>query len=323
MKCVQALERDGRIIAELVDAPMPVPGPGEVLMRVHASGVNRADLSQIAGRYPPPPGESSILGLEASGQLVDTNEPACALLGGGGHAEFVAVPKGQLMPPPRSMDLVTAAGIPEAFLTAYVNLIVEARLVAGERVLIHTGASGVGLAAIQVARLVGATAAATTRSPEKREAMLAAGADPAIVTGEVDFAEEIERTWGRNAINVVLDPIGGTTLASNLRLLATGGRLVVIATMGGTTTALDLSLLMRKRGRVIGSTLRARPREEKGGLVNRFRAEMLPGFDGGELRVTIDTIVPASRAGEAFQRLRDNRNVGKVLIAWPPNKSSS
>lgn len=316
MKCVQALERDGRIIAELVDAPMPVPGPGEVLMRVHASGVNRADLSQIAGRYPPPPGESSILGLEASGQLVDTNEPVCALLGGGGHAEFVAVPKGQLMPLPRSMDLVTAAGIPEAFLTAYVNLIVEAGLAAGERTLIHAGASGVGLAAIQVARLVGATAAATTRSPEKREAMLEAGADPAIVTGEVDFVEEIERTWGRNAVNVVLDPIGGTTLAGNLRLLATGGRLVVIATMGGTTTALDLSLLMRKRGRVIGSTLRARPREEKGGLVNRFQAELLPGFDRGELRVTVDTIVPASRAGEAFQRLRDNSNVGKVLIAW-------
>ena len=316
MKCLRALERDGRITAELVEVPVPVPGPGEVLMRVHASGVNRADLSQIAGRYPPPPGESAILGLEASGHLVGTDEPVCALLGGGGHAEFVAVPTGQLMPVPRSIDIVAAAGIPEAFLTAYVNLIVEARLVAGERALIHAGASGVGLAAIQVARLVGAHAAATTRSPEKRAAMLEVGADPAIVTSEADFAEAIERAWGRDAVNVVLDPVGGTTLTSNLRILSTSGRLVVIATMGGARSEIDLSILMKKRARVLGSTLRARLREEKAALVTGFKGGMLHGFDTGQLRVTVDSIVTALHAGEAFQRLQDDANVGKVLIAW-------
>jgi NADPH2:quinone reductase len=316
MKCVQAVARDGRITAQLVDVPTPVPGAGEVLVRVHASGVNRADLSQIAGRYPSPPGESAILGLEVSGRIVHTDEAVCALLGGGGHAEYVAVPTGQILPAPPSMDLVKAAGIPEAFLTAFVNLIVEAQLGAGQRVLIHAGASGVGLAAIQVAKLAGATVAATTRTKEKQAAMKAAGADLAIVSSEVDVATEIERSWGSDAVDVALDPIGAATLASDLRLLRTGGRIVVIATMAGARTELDLSLLMKKRGRVIGSTLRARSREEKARLVGRFRSDMLPAFDSGGLRVTVDSIVPATRADQAFQRLLDNASVGKVLISW-------
>jgi putative PIG3 family NAD(P)H quinone oxidoreductase len=316
MKCVRAVEQDGDIAAELVDVPTPVPGPGEVLVRVHASGANRADLSQIAGRYPPPPGESAILGLEVSGRVVGTDEPVCALLAGGGHAEYVAVPTGQLLPAPASMELVTAAGLPEAFLTAFVNLIIEAQLGGGQRALIHAGASGVGLAAIQVAKRAGATVAATTRTKEKQAAIKTAGADLVIVSSEADVALEIERVWGSDAVDVVLDPIGAATLGSNLRLLGTGGRIVVIATLAGARTELDLSLLMRKRARLIGSTLRARTRQEKAGLVKRFRAELLPAFDGGALRVTVDTIVPAAEAGEAFRRLRRNSNIGKVLIRW-------
>lgn len=316
MKCVQAVERDGRITAQLTDVPAPVPGPGEVLVRVHASGVNRADLSQIAGRYPPPPGESTILGLEVSGRIVGTDEPVCALLGGGGHAELVAVPTGQILPAPTSIDLVAAAGIPEAFLTAFVNLIVEAQLGPGQRAVIHAGASGVGLAAIQLAKLTGATVAATTRSERKQAAMKEAGADLAIVTVNGDSATEIERSWGVNAVDVVLDPIGGATLAEDLRLLAPGGRIVVIATMGGARIDLDLSLMMKKRARLIGSTLRARARKEKARLVARFRDELLHAFDTAALRVTVDTVVPADRAAEAFQRLHDNSNVGKVLIRW-------
>jgi putative PIG3 family NAD(P)H quinone oxidoreductase len=315
------VERDGRITAQLVDVPMPAPGAGEVLVRVHASGVNRADLSQIAGRYPPPPGESAILGLEVSGRIADSDEPVCALLGGGGHAEYVAVPTGQLLPVPQSMTLVTAAGIPEAFLTAFVNLIVEAQLGAGQRALIHAGASGVGLAAIQVAKLAGATVAATTRTKAKQGAMREAGADLAIVSSEVDVAAEIERSWGRDAVDVALDPIGAATFATDLRLLRTGGRIVVIATMGGARTELDLSLLMKKRARVIGSTLRARSREEKARMVGRFRTDMLSAFDSGGLRVSIDSIVPAVRADQGFQRLLDNANVGKVLIGWQDEAS--
>jgi len=322
MKCLQAALRDGRISAGLVDVPPPVPGPGEVLVRVHASGVNRADLSQIAGRYPPPSGESAILGLEVSGRIVGSDEPVCALLGGGGHAELVAVPAGQCMPAPRSLDLELAAAIPEAFLTAFVNLVVEAQLRHGERALIHAGASGVGLAAIQVAKRVGATVAATTRTKAKRAALLEVGADLALVMGDVDVPTEIERGWGKDTVDVVLDPIGGATLSGDLQLLAPGGRVVVIATMGGARTELDLSQLMRKRARLIGSTLRARSRADKAGLVARFHAELLQAFDTGGLRVTVDTIEPAARAAEALQRMQDNVNVGKILLRWsePPIK---
>jgi putative PIG3 family NAD(P)H quinone oxidoreductase len=309
-------EQDGRYLARIATAPDPVPAAGEVLVRVAASGLNRADLSQIAGRYPPPSGESSILGLEVSGHVVDSRAPVCALLGGGGHAELVAVPSGQILPAPTSLDLVTAAGIPEAFLTAFVNLVVEAGLEAGQRVLIHAGASGVGLAAIQMAKLVGAQVAATTRSPEKRSALVSAGADIALVSADERSLLEVERQWGRDAVDVVLDPVGGGTLAGDLRLLGTGGRIVVIATMGGPRTEVDLALLMRKRARLIGSTLRARSRAEKAALVGRFSRECLSGFESGRLRVSVDTVVPPEQAAQAFQRMHENRSVGKLLIAW-------
>jgi putative PIG3 family NAD(P)H quinone oxidoreductase len=289
-----------------------------VLIRVAASGVNRADLSQIAGRYPPPPGEPEILGLEVSGARDDDGAPVCALLAGGGHAEYVAAPAGQVFPAPPSLDLVSAAAIPEAFLTAFVNLIVEGGLEPGAGVLVHAGASGVGLAAIQLAKARGARVAATTRTREKLPALEAAGADLALLAQgeEGDFASVIEARWGRDAVAVVLDPIGAATLASDLRVLAPGGRIVVLATMAGARAELDLALLMKKRARLVGSTLRARSRAEKAALVARFRDEVLPGFATGALRVTVDSTFPPERAAEAFQRMRENRNAGKILIAW-------
>lgn len=310
------MERDGRYAAELREAPDPVPAAGEVLVRVAASGLNRADLSQIAGRYPPPPGESAILGLEVSGTIVGTDAPVCALLGGGGHAELVAVPTGQLLPAPPVVDLAAAAGIPEAFLTAFVNLVVEAGLQTGQRVLIHAGASGVGLAAIQVARYCGAHVAATTRSAEKRAALEAVGADLAIVASADGGTAEVERQWGSDAVDVVLDPVGGSGIAGDLRLLAPGGRIVVIATMGGARAEIDLALLMKKRARLVGSTLRARSRAEKARLLARFRDECLPGFEAGRLRVTVDATYPPEQAARAFLRMRENRNTGKLLICW-------
>ncbi len=308
--------RDGRFTSRLANAPDPVPAAGEVLVRVAASGLNRADLSQIAGRYPPPPGESSILGLEVSGHVVETGVAVCALLGGGGHAEQVAVPTGQILPAPSSLDLVSAAAIPEAFLTAYVNLIAEAGLTAGQRVLIRAGASGVGLAAIQLARFVGATVAATTRTPAKRAALIAAGAQLVPDASDEGAIGEIEQQWGRDAVDLILDPVGGGALAGDLRLLATGGRVVVIATMGGPTSEIDLGLLMRKRGRVIGSMLRARSRTEKAALIDRFYRECLSGFDAGRLRVSVDDVVAPEHAAGAFQRMWENRNTGKLLIDW-------
>ncbi len=316
MKYLHVSEPQGRYVASLRETATPLPGPDEVLIRVTASGVNRADLSQIAGRYPPPPGESDILGLEVSGTRDDTGEPVCALLASGGHAEYVAAPAGQVFPAPAGLDLVSAAGIPEAFLTAFVNLVVEGGLARDATVLVHAGASGVGLAAIQVAKLCGARVAATTRSADKLAALEGAGADLAIDASRHDVAAEIEARWGRDAVSVVLDPLGAASLAGDLRVLATGGRIVVIATMAGGRADVDLALLMRKRARLVGSTLRSRGRPEKAALVARFRDEILPGFAAGTLRVTVDSVFPAERAAEAFQRMRENRNVGKILITW-------
>ena len=299
---------EGRYAASLRETAVPVPEEGEVLIRVAASGVNRADLSQIAGRYPPPPGESEILGLEVSGTLDETGERVCALVAGGGHAEYVAAPAGQVFPAPAPLDLVVAAGIPEAFLTALVNLVVEGGVASGAGVLVHAGASGVGLAAIQVAKLRGARVAATTRTATKLGALAAAGADLAIDSASVDFAAEIEQRWGRDAVDIVLDPIGAASLSGDLRVLAPGGRVICIA-----------ALLMRKRARLVGSMLRSRSRAEKAAIVARCRDEILSGFAAGRLRVTLDSAFPPTRAAEAFQRMRQNRNVGKIVIAWAPN----
>src|SRR5256885_5509841 len=226
MRYLRVVEEQGRYVASLPEMAQPTPARGEVLIRVTASGVNRADLSQIAGRYPPPPGESEILGLEVSGTLVDTGEPVCALLAGGGHAEYVAAPAGQVFPAPAGLDLVSAAGIPETFLTAVVNLIVEGRLQREASVLMHAGASGLGVPAIQRSEPSGGRVAATTRSADKLKALDAVGADLAIDTSRRDFAAEIEQRWGRDAGQGVLDPVGASTLRGDRGGLKTGGRIV-------------------------------------------------------------------------------------------------
>lgn len=302
--------------AELADGPRPVPASDEVLIEVAASGVNRADLSQIAGRYPPPPGEPEILGLEVSGRVVGTGETVCALLAGGGHAEFAAAPRGQLFPAPAGLDPVHAAGIPEAYLTAFLNLVFEAGLSSGGSLLVHAAASGVGLAAIQIAKLLGARAAGTTRSAGKISAILRAGAEVGIDTSQRSFADALEERWGRDAVDVVLDPVGAATLADDVRVLKTGGRVVFLATLSGSKAELDIARLMGKRGRLIGSTLRARSRAEKATLVGRFREEILPGFATGALSVAVDSVFPPARAAEAFERMKADRNVGKILIDW-------
>jgi len=261
-------------------------------------------------------GSPVTLGLELSGTIAGTREPVCALVAGGAHAEYAAVPVGQILPVPGTTTLRDAAGIPEAFLTAYLNLVVEGGLVRGGRALVHAGASGVGLAAIRTARFLGASVAATTRSPSKVAALREAGADPAIATSVVRFEEAVAAAWGPGSVDVVLDPVGADTLSGDLEVLAAGGRIVFLATMSGARAELDIARLMGRRGRIVGSTLRARSRQEKARLVERFRADVLPGFDTGVLRATIDSVYPAARAGEAFSRMRSNRNVGKILLDW-------
>jgi putative PIG3 family NAD(P)H quinone oxidoreductase len=316
MKYIQASVEGDRYRVVLAEGPKPSPGADEVLVKVAASGVNRADLSQIAGRYPPPAGESEILGMELSGTIEATGEKVMALVAGGAHAEYAVVPRGQLLPAPNRLAFGEVAAIPEAFLTAYLNLVLEGNLARGETTLIHAGASGVGLAAIQTAKLLGARVAATTRSAAKVAALTAAGAELAIDTSKDSFADAIERAWGGNAVDVVLDPIGAQTLAGNLKALVVGGRIVILSTMSGAKVELDLSVLMGKRGRIIGSTLRSRPRPEKAALIGRFRKEILPAFDDGRLSVTIDSTFPPERAAEAFARMRANENVGKIVIDW-------
>jgi putative PIG3 family NAD(P)H quinone oxidoreductase len=295
----------------------PIPLEGEALVHVRAAGVNRADLLQAAGKYPAPKGASDILGLEIAGEVDGTGERVMALLPGGGYAERVAVPHGMLMPMPPGFSFVEAAAIPEVFLTAYVNLFLEGRLSPGERVLLHAAASGVGTAAIQLAKRAGAAVVGLTRSPRKCDPIRLLGADLALFVEDGAFAERIEGAFGKDAIDVVLDPVGAATLKQNLRVMAQRGRLVLIATMAGGVSELDLRIVVGKRLKIAGSTLRSRPLAEKVAITEGFEHEYLPGFYEGALRPVIDAVFPLENATDAHRRMRSNENVGKIVLTVP------
>ena len=305
------------------DVPDPVPGEGEVLIRVQAAGVNRADLSQRAGHYPPPPGASEILGLEVSGSVVqlgpnvsgiEVGQSVCVLLSGGGYAELVAAPAGLLMPVPESWSMTEAAGLPEVFLTAYLNLFLEAGLEKGETVLIHGGASGVGTAAIQLACEVGAQVFATAGTAEKVRFCETLGAT-AFNYHEVDFAEALkEHTDG---VDVILDMVGQDYFARNLALLRTSGRLVVISTLSGTHAELDLRQLMGKRLTLKGSTLRSRPLAERTALTEAFRRQFGRALAEKRLQPVIDEVIPIRDAERAHERMQKNLNIGKLVLQLP------
>ncbi len=296
------------------EAPEPEPRPGEALGRVRATAVNRADLLQAAGKYPPPPGESEILGLEAAGEVEGTGERVFFLLSGGGYAERVAVDRGLLMPVPEAMSFEQAASIPEAWLTAFLNLFWEGELKAGETALIHAAASGVGTAAIQLAKRAGVRVVATARSAATCQALKRLGADLVVDSTGGDFAEAIEAALGKLPVDVVLDPVAGRTLPQSVRLLDHRGRLVVIATLGGPSAELDLRAVLSRRLRIVGSTLRSRPLAEKIALTSAFRREVLPGFLDGGLAPLVDSVFPLESAGDAHRRMAANENVGKIVL---------
>lgn len=296
------------------EAPDPVAGPGEVLVRVRATAVNRADLLQAEGKYPPPPGASEILGLEAAGEVEGTGEKVFFLLPGGGYAEKVAVPAGMLMPVPSRLSLAEAAAIPEAWFTAYLNLFHEGGLKAGERVLIHAAASGVGTAAIQLAKRAGCSVVATARSEKKCETLSALGADLVVDTSRQEFLSRIEAKFGKESVDVVLDSVGGPLFAPNIRSLRRGGRIVLIASMAGPGAEIDLRAVLSKRVKIIGSTLRSRPIEEKIALTGAFVRDVLPAFADGSLAPVIDCAYPLRNAAEAHRRMAANENVGKVVL---------
>lgn len=315
MKAILVPKPGGPEALVYTEAPDPVPADGEVVVRVRATAVNRADLLQAAGKYPPPPGASEILGLEAAGEVEGTNERVFFLLTGGGYAEKVAVPRGMLMAIPPGMKFEEAAAIPEAWFTAYLNLFREAGLKNGETVLVHAAASGVGTAAIQLARRAGARVVATVRSSEKGASLTALGADLVVDSRDQDFAAAIvERLGPAPPVDVILDPVGGETLGKNVSLMRPGGRFVLIATMGGGMASLDLRTLLIRRLRLIGSTLRARPLAEKLDLTAAFVRDVLPGFADGSLAPVVDTVMPLERAADAHRRMAANTNVGKIVL---------
>ncbi|RME72049.1 MAG: NAD(P)H-quinone oxidoreductase [Chloroflexi bacterium] len=305
------------------DAPEPVAGPGEVLVDIYATALNRADLMQRAGKYPPPPGASEILGLEMAGVISALGEGVsgwqvgdrvCALLPGGGYAERVSVPAAVLMPVPAGWSFEQAAAMPEVFLTAFVNLFMEAGLQEGETVLVHGGASGVGTAAIQLLREAGNPVFVTAGTDEKTARCLELGAELAINYKTDDFAARIMAHTGGQGVDVILDMVGAAYLERNLRLLKTRGRLVIISTLSGSKAEIDLRYLMGRRLRVIGSVLRARPVEEKTVIKEQFMARFWPALESGQIQPVIDSVFPIEQANEAHQRMAENRNIGKIVL---------
>ena len=309
-------------VLHLEDVAEPVPTPDDLLVRVRASALNRADTMQRRGHYPPPPGESDILGLELAGEVEAVGANALGfkpgdrvfgLVGGGGYAEKACIDHRMAMPIPHGWDFVKAAAVPEVFFTANETLFTLGRLDAGETVLIHAGASGVGTAGIQMARQAGARVLVTVGSQEKVARTEALGAEAAINYKTTDFAERVlELTDG--GVDLVQDFIGAAYWQSNLKCLKTAGRLVLVGLMGGAKVEADLGLIMRKRLQVIGSVMRSQPMENKIAITERFRSRWLPELENGRLQPLIDSSFPLAEAAEAHQYMEENRNVGKIML---------
>ncbi|MEP7161881.1 MAG: NAD(P)H-quinone oxidoreductase [Dermatophilaceae bacterium] len=307
----------------LADVDDPVPAAGEVVVDVAAAGVNRADLLQRRGFYAPPPGASEVPGLEVSGTIAAIGEgvggwsvgqEVCALLAGGGYADMVAVPAGQLLPVPAGVSLVDAAALPEVACTVWSNVFMTAHLRPGEVVLIHGGSSGIGTMAVQLAREVGAIVAVTAGSTAKLDACRTFGAQVLINYRETDFVEEIRTATGGRGADVILDVMGAAYLGRNVKALATNGRLVVIGLQGGTKGELNLGMLLAKRAAVIATSLRSRPDTEKAAIVAAVREHVWPLIEAGRVVPVIYERLPLTRAGEAHGILEESRHIGKVLL---------
>lgn len=298
-------------------------GRDEVLVGVRATAVNRADLSQARGNYPPPPGASAILGLEMAGVITavgadvggwQVGDRVCALLPGGGYAELAAVPAGMLMAIPDDWTFEQAAAVPEVWFTAFVNLFLEGALQPGETVLIHAGGSGVGTAAVQLARAAGATAFVTAGTPDKLARCRELGAALAINYKEQDFLTAVLAATDNQGVDLILDPVGGAYVARNLQALRPFGRLVNIGLLSGGRGEMDMAQVLRKRLRVIGSTLRTRPLAEKITITQQFTERFWPLLRDGTLQPVIDTIFPIEQAHAAHAYVAADRNTGKVIL---------
>ncbi|MEU6271278.1 NAD(P)H-quinone oxidoreductase [Streptomyces populi] len=308
------------------EVPDPVPAEGEVLVEVVASAVNRADLLQRQGLYNPPPGTSPYPGLECSGRVAavgpgvvgwSVGDEVCALLPGGGYAQKVAVPTGQLLPVPTGVDLRSAAALPEVTCTVWSNVFMVAHLRPGETLLVHGGSSGIGTMAIQLAKAVGAKVAVTAGTREKLDFCAELGADVLINYREQDFVEEIERATGGAGADVILDNMGAKYLDRNVRALAVNGRLAIIGMQGGIKAELNIATLLNKRAAVSATSLRARPLSEKAAIVAAVREHVWPLLDAGHVRPVVDRELPMSDAAGAHRVLEESSHIGKVLLVAP------
>lgn len=301
----------------------PTPGPGEVLVEVAASAVNRADILQRKGFYPPPPGASEIPGLECSGRIialgpgvdsVAIGDDVCCLLAGGGYATRVAVPVGQCMPIPAGVDVVTAAGLPEVACTVWSNLVMVAGLTRGDWLLVHGGAGGIGTMAIQVARLLGAHVAVTAGSQAKLDTCAELGAEVCVNYRDQDFVDVIRTETGGRGVDVVLDNMGAAYLQRNVDVLTRGGRVVIIGLQGGVKGEIDLGVLLRKSATIHATTLRSRPTDEKADICDAVERHVWPWIAAGLLRPVIDRTVPMADAASAHRALEAGEITGKVLL---------
>jgi NADPH2:quinone reductase len=311
MKALEITE-DHRL--RLTEREIPVPGPDEALIRVKAAGVNRPDLLQRLGKYPPPPGASDIPGLEVAGTREDTGEDVCALVTGGGYAEYAVAAKALCLPIPAGLDVIRAAALPETAFTVWNNVFMRGHLRAGETLLVHGGASGIGTLAIQMAKALGAKIAVTAGSNDKCAACRLLGADLAINYKDRDFVEDIESAWGNNSIDVVLDMVGGPYAARNIRLLAPEGRHVSIAVQQGARAEIDLYTLMAKRAVLTGSTLRPRPVEEKAELAQGLKEVVWPLIESGAVLPVLYKTFPLDQGQAAHDALEIGDHAGKIVL---------
>ena len=322
-------------VLRLADADTPTAGAGEVLIRVHASGVNRPDVLQRKGAYPPPAGASPIPGLEVAGVVAsgDTEAMAaaglkvgdavCALVAGGGYASWCVAPVVQCLPVPKGLSMVEAAALPETFFTVWSNVFDRAGLLAGETVLIQGGSSGIGVTAIQLAKAMGAHVLVTAGSDEKCQACLDLGADHAINYRTSDFAERVLALTQGRGVDVILDMVAGSYVVREVGCLAEDGRLVIIAVQGGIDASFDASLVLRKRLKITGSTLRPRPVAFKAAIAAQLKAKVWPLLEAGSVRVQIFKTFAAADAAQAHALMESNAHIGKIMLTWPVDAEGS
>jgi putative PIG3 family NAD(P)H quinone oxidoreductase len=326
MRAVLMIGRGEPDVLVTADTPRPGPGPGQILVEVAASGVNRADLLQRRGRYPVPPGfPENILGLEYSGRVAalgagvsswNVGDPVMGITGGGAYAQYVVVHEREAISTPDGMDLVEAGAIPEAYLTAFDALMAQMGLEAGESVLIHAVGSGVGTAALQLARWSGARTFGTSRTLEKLRRARELGLEHGVQGGADGWSDAVLDLTDGRGVDVILDLVGGPYLSENVRSLAAGGRIITVGVTGGAEATLSLRGLMAKRGSITGTVLRARPMEEKATLAQRFGRVALAALTEGRMKPVVDRTFTPEQAPEAHRHMETNLNFGKLLIVW-------